>query len=962
MMHPIDESEKFDEGVDRKQLAQVKRAFLTLNQEKYTRTLACLSERQQQFLKLLPLLFHINHPMLPGYISHETAAGVHGYNPSDEVIQLAKHLARSFSYARNLLDKHEVIDGLFIMGSSGTIAHTESSDIDIWVCCTPAITAADACQLQEKCQQLTHWAVANIHLEINFFIMDAKKFSQGQQATMSGDASGSAQRFLLLDEFYRSAIWLAGKIPLWWFVPAEQERNYADYSKNLLEKLFLRDSEVIDFGGVPKIPANEFIGAGVWQLYKGIDAPYKSVLKLLLLEVYASKTFSEPVSLDLKRKIYAGQTISADELDAYVLVYQRLESYLLEQQQLPRLELVRRCFYIKAGKSISKSSHSSSKSWKKMLLEKLIKSWGWQPHQIVVLDSRPAWKAAQVVEEYRLLANELHQGYRLLLELEKNSPDSAAINNQELLILGRKLHAAFERKAGKVDWINPHISQDISEPSLCFVQSIEGDATVWKVYRGSQQELAHHPQFAEKLKRSSHFIEALLWCYCNEIIANHTRVDIVSKSCKIQTGQLHFLLQAIQQWLPLPRAKLAHEVFTKNLQPGKIMLLFNIGAEPQSELQKKGMQMLSNQRDAFGFSGLKENLVITADIVHSNSWGEVVCRHFDKDALLNCLLHYLRLVPPHKNTPLPRLAIHCFSAGQGSTIEQRVKHLWSSVIHCFYAKNSAANSRFIFEMAGEYFLLQFIQQQPQIFRFNSYEKLLEKLAAAQSESSAIVIDALALGDKPLRLICEAIQHPEIYLFYRLEGQMAHVSIMDHKGSLFSKALQLLNSQTLLRPLYHFIHSAVERQLAMQQLSADAPGDLGKIESLKHIHIYEILGDAKQKNAHLEARSIDQDISQIPFINICAMAEPVDNLQLRFTIFCEGKEFSEIEFGDSLYAEVARYILQCRQSGEMYPCYITDLDLSRCQEFIAPHTGIQLIHYLQIKMDVEHRLSLALQGL
>lgn len=964
MMNSIDEPEQFNEEVDRKQLAQIKRAFIAFNQEKYARALVCLSERQQQFLHLLPLLFHLNHPMLPGYISHDTAAGVQGYTPSDNEIIIAKHLARSFTYTRNLLDKHPVIDALFIMGSSGTIAQSESSDVDIWVCTSGPISADEYAQLKEKCQQLTRWAQETIHIEINFFLMDAKKFSQGQQSSMSGDASGSAQHFLLLDEFYRSAIWLAGKIPLWWFIPAAQEKNYTQYSHNLLDKVFLRETEVIDFGSVPCIPANEFIGAGVWQLYKGIDKPYKAVLKLLLLEVYTNNAFNEPVCLDLKRKVYASLSnndIGADDLDAYALIYQRLEKYLLEQNQLPRLELVRRCFYLKVGKTVVKSS-SGGKFWKKTLLEKMIRRWGWQQHQLTELDGRSAWKAVKMLNEYNLLAEELQHGYHLLLELQKNLSDNAAINNQELLILGRKLHAAFEPKAGKVDWINPHISQDPSEPALCFVQSLEGDATVWKIYRGSQQELASHPQFADKIKRSSNFIEALLWCYCNEVIAGNTRLDVVSKTFKLQSGQLQFLLQAIKHWLPLPPAKPAHDAFTRNAIPTKIMLLFNVGVEPQSELQKKGMQMLSSQRDALGFSGLKENLVISADLVYSNTWGEFICRHFHSDALLNCLLYYLRLIPPHKKIPLPEMVIHCFSAGQGGIIEKRVKHLWNSILHCFYSRGSMASSRFIFEMAGEYFLLQFIQQQPQIFRFRAYEKLLEKLAAAQLEPSAIVMDALALSDKPLRIICEAIQHAQVYLFYRMEGQIAHVSIVDHKGSLFSHDRLTLNSQTLLRPLQRFIHSAIDRLFTSQQLSPDIPSHLGSIEFFKHIHIYEILGDAKQKQAHLEARAIEHDISQLPFVEIYVIAEPVNNLQLRFTIFCEGQEFSEIEHGENLYVEVARYILQRRKSSELYPCYITDLDLSRCQEFIAPHTGMQLIHYLQIKSDVEQRLSLALQSI
>jgi adenylate cyclase, class 1 len=67
----------------------------------------------------------------------------------------------------------------------------------------------------------------------------------------------------------------------------------------------------------------------------------------------------------------------------------------------------------------------------------------------------------------------------------------------------------------------------------------------------------------------------------------------------------------------------------------------------------------------------------------------------------------------------------------------------------------------------------------------------------------------------------------------------------------------------------------------------------------------------------------------------------------------------LEFGDELFVVVARYIIACRKNRETYPCYITDLDLSLCHELIAPQTGIQLIHYLHIKNDIEQRLNEAL---
>lgn len=955
-----DHQENYLEAIDRKQLSKIKQHYHQLNQVRYQRTLDALSPRQQQFLALLPLLFHVNHPMLPGYSNRLTPVGVQGYKPTPDDVRKAKILARSFSYQRDLVDKAYAIEALFMMGSLGTIAHADTSDIDLWVCHSETLSRAELFALQEKCNALTAWAAENIHIEVNFFLMAAQAFQLGQHNLLSGEASGSAQHFLLLDEFYRTHVWLAGRLPLWWFVPAEHEHNYAEYTQHLLSKRFLRANDYIDFGGIAEIPRNEFIGAGIWQLYKGIASPYKSVLKLLLLEAYAHRDFNEPLALSVKRKIYTTvnniQALDVNEVDAYVLVYQRLHDYLTAQDQPARLELARRCFYFKTGQELSRNQRSLSKPWQQILLEKLVGEWGWSKVQVALLDNRAQWKSPHLIAERNLLANELNQAYRRLLDMTKNTAGAAAISSSELVVLGRKLHAAFERKAGKIDWINPNISQNLSEPSLCFVQAKVASENLWQVYRGSQQDINVRAPVAEPIKRARSFMELLLWCYGNGILVANTKLDIAAldsaaKKFSLPAAQRKQLLNVLQHWLPVPVTAVGHEQFLQGAQPTKILLLINVGVEPQAELHKKGMHMLSSQRDAFGYSGMKENLVITVDAVQLNSWGELVCRHFDRDALVNCLLHYLRAIPPGQSDHLPELSIRCFSVGQGAMIEQRVLELWRAVSKCFYARS--LNAQFIFEVADEYCLLQLVQQQAQILRFQTYEKLLEKLASPKKECSPLVLDSYALRDKPLRLFVDAIKAPAIYVFFQLEKNQAHLTIVDHKGAFFSKTTPLFNLQSLLRPLCRFIRYALERQ------ALDASSKVDASSKLDTITIFELLGDLKQKTAYLEARHIAQDLTQLQFINVCAVAEPNQYEQLSFTLYCDGKEFSALEFGEDLFTVVARYIVACRKNGETYPCYITDLDLSLCRELIAPQTGVQLIHYLHIKNDIEQKLNEAL---
>ena len=947
-----------DQGVDRKQLNLVRQRFIELNQQRYQRTAAALSDRQQQFLSLLPLLFHVNHPMLPGYFSHQTACGIHQYTPGKEELRIAKNLARSFNYNRDLIASQSAIDALFVMGSIGTIAQSDSSDLDIWICHTDNLSPEALADLHTKCQRISQWAEQHIHLEAHFFLMNCQSFREGKVAKLSSEGSGSAQHFLLLDEFYRTALWLAGKVPLWWFVPASQEQDYDNYTNTLLTKRFLREKDVIDFGGIPSIPQNEFIGAGIWQVYKGIEAPYKSVLKLLLLETYASDTDSEPLALTFKRAIYQ-DTPDANTLDPYVMIYQRLEDYLGSRAQHQRLELVRRCFYFKVNKPLTRGSRSPQKSWQRLLLESMVQQWQWQAHHLHLLDDHLSWKAPQVIAERTLLVNELSNSYRLLSEINKNHFTQATITNEELMILGRKLHAAFERKAGKIEWINPGISRDLHEESLSLVQERRDEQDLWQLYRGSYAELQLRHTAVEPIKRSRNLVELLLWSYCNGILNMDTKLDVISNSFQLSNIQRQQVLQSLHQWLPLPLPPLSHEQFKQSAQPTRLLLLFNLGVEPQAELHKKGMQMLSNQRDALGYSGFRENLVLTVDVVQINTWQEIVCRHYAGDALINSLLHYLRMLPPGRGLALPELTIRCFSSGQGAIITQRLEELWRDIIACYYSNTRPRNSRYILEMGDEYLLLQFLQQQPHIIRYKTYEKLLEKLGNAQLDYSPIVIDRYGLRDKPLKLFADALNMPGVYVFYQLqtytEQPLASVTVIDEKGSLFTTEMPYHNQQTLLRPLSRFIRAAMERQ----SLHGDVSLQQLKMQS---VQFFEVMGNVKQQQGYLEQRKVNSDISQLGFINIQVIAEPDIDGHIRYTIYCNQQEFSTLEYGEGLCQAVARYILQQRIGGERYPCYITDLDLSLCRDLIAPQTGLQLSHYLQVKADLEDRLTRALNAI
>jgi adenylate cyclase, class 1 len=942
------------DGIDRKQLLRVKQRFLALNRERYRRTLTGLSDRQQDLLALLPLIFHVNHPMLPGYVSHQTPSGVAHYKPSKDDLRRAQSQARSFRYNPDLATRQMSIDALFVMGSVGTVGQSELSDLDIWVCYNPAVNADDLAELRLKCQHLSRWADQNIHLEVHFFLMDPSRFHLGQLGSLSSEGSGSAQHYLLLDEFYRTALWLAGKVPLWWFVPASQEACYQSYAETLLRQRFVRANDVIDFGGVSETPLNEFVGAGIWHLYKGIEAPYKSMLKLLLLEVYAADEGREPLALEFKAAIYEREP-DPNRLDAYVMIYRRLAAYLSARGQSQRLELIRRCLYFKVNKPLTRSSMGGQKSWQRQLLEQLVAEWQWPPHQLYMLDSRRHWKAPDVLSERNFLVSELSASYRLISSISKATRMDATISDEELMVLGRKLHAAFERKAGKVEWLNPGISDDLEEPALCLQRQpdAEGHPDFWELYRGARAEVLARGSAVPALKRSRYFLELLLWCYCNGMLGMSTRLDVDGIGWDLDEAQKQHLVLALRQWLPLPLTVPAHDLFKGGAVPSRLLMVFNLGAEPQQALRKKGLHLLSNRHDALDYSGLRENLVLTVDIVQMNSWREILCRRYDRDPLVNSLLYYFRLVPPGRGLAPPELTIRCLSAHQGPVVVQRLEELWRDLVGCYYSGTRPANSRYLLETGDEYLVLQFIQQQPHMLRFKTRSALLEKLSAPQLEYSPLVVDRYALMGQPLKLLCGLAGQPGIYVLYQVEENRARLTLLDEKASLFCVDMPYYSHQALLRPLHYFIRSVLTRQNLVPDLTREPASDYA-------VEFYEWHGESGR--GYLEARNIASDISQLAFVNVQVIAEPALDAGLSYTIYCDEQEFSALEYGEELFSAVADYVLNRRSGGQRYPCYITDLDLSQCRDLLAPQGGLQLSHYLSIKAELEQRLDLALQQL
>jgi adenylate cyclase class 1 len=938
-----------NDGIDRKVLAQLRARFLKINDGRLARAMQALSTRQQLVLRLLPLLLHVNHPLLPGYVSGTTPAGLCGFEPSDELLAEATRLTRSFTYKPRRGKPALPIHGLFLMGSLGTVAQAEQSDMDLWLCHAPDLDAQALHELRKKCDLLEAWA-ATLGAEAHFFLVDPARFTAGdrEDAQLTSDDCGTTQHYLLLDEFYRTAIWLGGRTPLWWLVPVYEEANYAAYTHALLNKRFIRADEVLDLGHLARIPPGEFIGAGMWQLFKGIESPYKSVLKLLLTEVYASEhPRVECLSLRFKQAVFANR-LDLDELDAYIMVYRRLEEYLTGRGELERLELIRRCLYLKVNKKLSSPPRNRAKSWQRLLFERLTGEWRWSQRELAMLDSRSQWKVRQVSAERRALVNELTYSYRFLSQFARSEQTGNPLNSRDLGVLGRRLYAAFERKAGKIEFINPGIAPDLAEDTLTLVHSSgaeSGGETQWALYNGSLTG-QEWPDFAP-LKRARELIELLAWCHRNGVIDSSTRLSLHPGSSDLSEFELSNLLASLQQSLPLPLPPVAEAALLRGAEPAEVLLLINVGLDPLKAHSQLNVHMTSGRTDSLGYSGVRDNLVLTLDQVSLNSWNELLVSRYDgPNALLDCLRDYLNALPADGRRP--RLRVRCFCRNRANAIAQRVEELFQDVLASLA---SHRHSRYLLQVQQRYHVLELQPGQVSHAALSDLPMLVEHLGEEQADYSPLQVDRYALEGEDLALILAQGRPACIQVFYRLDGAQAELSVLDEHNALWRQRLPYRDEQSLLTPLQRFLQSVLYRRNALLPLDDPLPPDA------LDVLYYEVLPAAPQRARQLERRAPPQTPVSHPFYDVQAIVEPTDQARVHVTLYCNHREFSELEYGADLFAAVARHILAQRREAERYPCYITDLDLSR----ILGEGQAQTIHYLRYKAELESALNRALQN-
>lgn len=892
-----------------------------------------LTRNQRQFLDALPLMLDINDPTLPGFVSSATPAGIFAYRPDKRAIEAARQINSGFNYRsiKSNIDK-AAIDGLFLMGSVGSIAFTTASDMDIWLCHRGDLTAQEVDELQKKTRALEDWA-ASLYLEVHFFLINSRQFLLDQKKPLSADSSGETQHYLLLEEFYRTSVYIAGKALAWWLVPPEHENDYQDYLAHLLEHRLIEANQVLDLGGLAQIPAHEFISATQWHIYKALHSPYKSLLKLSLMECYASEYPNiNWLCVEIKRAVYKGE-FTGPEIDPYVLIYRRLEDYLLRSQNSERLALIRQFFYRKVIELTENDRQTGTFSSYQDYFRDIFASWKWPDYLPDVPAKQNACNMENLLAENIEIVSQLSLCYSRIIFFTYDHIDFEFKQNSDMKRLARKLNAFFERKPGKIEIITTSGNQFPIKPNLSIIEDRSNPGTPgWSVF--FEKKDPHDIKVQTPLYRQQTLIEILSWLTVNNFYREGALIRCDAESLALTSVKLSKILEHLDAFFK------DHFDFSNSLDnyadPNRLthsLLIINIGLTSQpSETEASS---LTPRNNPLSFGASRESLVRTTDRVSISHWNEVLSSHGEGiEGLCHCLVDIINETR-EADAPHP-LTVICDTPGHDHSIIRRVEKLFADLLGLRYSDSANTAPRYLMAGAEGYFVFSKQNDCLQYQRADNEAQLIEALRGPREHYGSVMFDVEVLAETPIPTIYRQNRPHVVQCFVHRQDDGASVYVLDEKGSLYIRHHQEGATPQLVSQYARFLHALLSR----------------KTTEAASMQFYEIENDAETGWSY---RPISFHLSIEHDPNPLIIEAGMDSATA-LTVRWNGAEFTSQQYGDRLFETVSERIIEFRKNRQNYPVYITDLALPSSRFGITDSDRLQTLHFLESKENLEARLN------
>jgi len=418
-------------------------------------------------LYMLPWLLSVNHPSVPGYIKElKQSFRIFNIENDREILKRENFFKREFSIKeeKSLIRfpaKGIEIQGLYTIGSVGTISQTYRSDCDIWICIDKAHFDDKTWKhLNEKVNLIKDWLDNRIKLPVYFFLSDVEDIRNCNFGSLDIESSGSAQKNVLKEEFYRTTLLISGKIPFWWV--CFDGGNAVDYARSFAQnaRSDFGQPDFIDLGDLAEVNQDEFFGAALWQFNKSLIHPLKSIIKMFQLKVLLELP-KEELFCHKFRKAVLQEKDRLEFPDPSIFVMNAVLDYASRHTREENFEFIKQCFYLRFDMKLM----SKTKTLKEEMAAEVFQKYKINRRDIYRLNEFESWQLREKMAFGESIFKFLIDIYKDIVLVREGKGGEVA--PQDLTIMGRKLSSSLEVKENKIPVLHIPL-ENIKLPVLTF--------------------------------------------------------------------------------------------------------------------------------------------------------------------------------------------------------------------------------------------------------------------------------------------------------------------------------------------------------------------------------------------------------------------------------------------------------------------------------------------------------------
>jgi adenylate cyclase class 1 len=553
-----------------------KKSFLKYNSAKLTSLNSSLADPELVHLfNYIPFLLTVNQPEFPGYVKEcPHPPGIENYTVSSNVISRVRIKNPSYS-AESRPENPPVIKMLALIGSAGTIAFTPESDFDYWICGDfSSMPADEVSHLRRKCRLIEEWVIDHHGREIHFFLNDIDHikmniFDEDDEYGLSGTSLGQ----MLKEEFYRSSIIINSVVPFWWAVPADCGDDQYNEWRSALEGT-PAEKEFIDLGNLSVLNRSEFLIAALFQIIKSLGNPFKSIIKLGLLEKYINDQKGNPFISNMIKKNVHENRMDSFSVDAYCIMFDQVYDYHLKSNNdVTSVNILKTCFYLKVNPVLSQSGKNAGDPAAREIMKQYAKKWGWDAGIIKHVDNFENWDVEATVKMMNNTKRRILKGYKSILNALGSEVNSGSIDNMTLQSINRKIFSHFQMEDFKIDnTLNFKKYPPEKLLTLDFTRDLKGNES-WYLHK---RVITTGKPVKVFIKKSKYLISLIIWIALNGLYQkNFSRLDIEQGFYHMDPNFVRDLISELSSRFTIKSMHLFNSFFLRDPFPVMSYIIIN---------------------------------------------------------------------------------------------------------------------------------------------------------------------------------------------------------------------------------------------------------------------------------------------------------------------------------------------------------------------------------------------------